>query len=161
MKKIFLSLTVGLISAYGNAQGCSDAGFCSIGSFKNTAASADEKYSNSLTFGSAFGIGEQSVFVVTPYLQFDKKLNKGWQIQAKVTYNNANKYGYSISGLGDGYVIGVKSWDNKHKGKNAINFGLKFPLNNADNKSNGTILPLAYQSTLETTDLIVGLCYSK
>ena len=156
MRKIFLSLTIALISIYANAQGCSDAGFCSIGSFKNTAASSNDKSNTSLTFGSAFGVGEQSVFVVTPYLQLDKKLKKDWQIQAKITYNNASKDGYSIGGLGDGYVIGVKSWSNKHQGKNAINFGIKFPLNNADNKSNGTSLPLAYQSTLETTDLIVG-----
>lgn len=144
------------MSIHSNAQGCSDAGFCSIGSFKNTSAGLNDKSNTSLTFGSAFGVGEQSVFVVTPYLQLDKKFNKGWQIQAKVTYNIASKDGYSIYGLGDGFVIGGKSWDNKHQGKNTINFGLKFPLNNADIKSNGTSLPLAYQTTLETTDLILG-----
>lgn len=156
MKKIFLSFIIVVTSIYSNAQGCSDAGFCSIGSFKNTASSLNDKSSNSVTFGSTFGIGEQAVFVTTPYLQFDKTLNKDWQVQAKITYNNASKNGYSIGGLGDGYVIGVKSWGNKHQGKNSVNVGLKFPLNNADIKSNGTSLPLAYQPTLATTDLIIG-----
>jgi hypothetical protein len=156
MKKIFLSLAIVLMSIYSNAQGCSDAGFCSIGSFKNTTAGLNDKSNTSLTFGSAFGIGEHAVFVTTPYIQLDKNLKKDWQIQAKTTYNKVDKYGYSVSGLGDAYVTGIKFWNNKHKGKNAVNFGIKFPLNNADNKSNGTSLPLAYQTTLETTDLIIG-----
>ncbi len=156
MKKIILSITILFINCCAIAQGCSDAGFCSVGSFKNTAAGSNDKSNTSLTLGSAFGVGEHAVFVTTPYIQLDKNFKKDWQLQAKITYNNVSKYGYAVSGFGDGYLIGIKSWNNKHQGKNAVNFGIKFPLNNADNKSNGTSLPLAYQTTLETTDLIVG-----
>ncbi len=79
------------------------------------------------------------------------------QIQTKITYNSASKFSYSISGLGDAYLIATKTWGNKNKGKDAISFGIKFPLNNSDNKSNNAIsLPLAYQTTLGTTDFILG-----
>ena len=84
MKHLFLLIFVVVVSNNIYSQGCSDAGFCSIGSIKNSANSSSK---NSLSFGAAFGIGEQSVFVTTPYLQYDLGLKNDFETPSIILYS--------------------------------------------------------------------------
>lgn len=146
-------------SQFSFAQGCSDAGFCSIGSFSSYQENnKDQKNQSSLRIGNAFGVGEQSINVITPYLQFDQQF-KDFQLQVKATYNSTSKNNYSIAALGDLFVVGTKSYSNKSGSKTLINVGIKFPLGNEDEKSAGQSLPMAYQATLGTIDAIAGITY--
>ena len=150
MKKLFLFIAVSLFSKAIIAQGCSDAGFCTIGTFANTQKNADE-----LKVGSAFGVGEQSINIVTPYVQYNKNF-ANFQLQVKANFNSASKNNYNVTQLGDVFVLGISSFKKKGSGQLYLNYGFKFPLGNED-YNNGVALPLAYQSTLGTIDFITGL----
>lgn len=160
MKKIILAAFALSTFQFSNAQGCSDAGFCSIGSFASLNKNNISTTNSSLRLGTAIGIGEQSINVITPYIQFDQQF-KDFQLQVKATYNSASKNNYSISGIGDLFIVGTKTYNNKNGSKILLNAGLKLPLGNEDSKSNGTSLPMAYQSTLGTVDAIAGITYQK
>ena len=160
MKKIFSFVIALSIFQFSNAQGCSDAGFCSIGSFASHNKNNITSNISSLRLGTAIGIGEQSMNIITPYIQFDQQF-KDFQLQVKANYNSASKNNYSISGIGDLFIVGTKTYNNKNGSKILLNAGLKLPLGNEDSKSNGTSLPMAYQSTLGTFDVIAGITYQK
>lgn len=161
MKKIILSIILSASTYLSFSQGCSDAGFCSIGSVANNteANTAKTQLNKSFKLGSSFGIGEQEITVVTPYLQYEQALKNNWQVQLKATYNSASKNEFSTSDFGDIFFVVTKSWKHKKDGNFIANLGLKLPLGNDDKKSNGQNLPLAFQSTLGTTDIIAGLTY--
>ncbi len=159
MKKIILAVFALSTFQISIAQGCSDAGFCSVGSFASHQKNNDAvKNQSTIKLGSAFGIGEQSINVITPYFQFNQQF-KDFQLQVKATYNSASKNSYSISTIGDLFLIASKSIANKNGSKTIFNAGLKLPLGNEDSKSNGQSLPLAFQSTLGTVDFITGITY--
>lgn len=159
MKKILFIFVALATCQFTYSQGCSDAGFCSIGSFSSHQKNNEgQKNQSSLRIGNAFGVGEQSINVITPYLQFDQQF-KDFQLQVKATYNSSSKNNYSIAALGDLFVVGTKSHNNKNGSKTLINVGIKFPLGNEDEKSAGQSLPMAYQATLGTIDAIAGITY--
>ncbi len=161
MKKVFVSIISLAIANFSIAQGCSDAGFCSIGSFSSHQKNKTvNTHQSTLRMGNAFGVGEQSMNIITPYIQFDQQF-KDFQLQVKANYNSASKNNYSISGIGDLFIVGTKTYNNKNGSKILINAGVKVPLGNEDSKSNGTSLPMAYQSTLGTVDAIAGITYQK
>ena len=161
MKKILFIVVALATCQFAYSQGCSDAGFCSVGSFaSHSKNSSSQKNQSSFRLGSAFGVGEESLNITTPYIQFDQQFND-WQLQIKATHNSASKNNYSVSGIGDLFLVGTKSIKNKNGSNLQINFGLKIPLGNEDSKSSGVSLPLAYQSTLGTFDVIGGVTYQK
>ncbi|MBS4043612.1 MAG: hypothetical protein KGZ59_07330 [Chitinophagaceae bacterium] len=161
MKKIFAIIISIAIVHTSIAQGCSDAGFCSIGSFSSHQKNKIvNNHQSTLRVGNAFGVGEQSMSIITPYIQFDQQFNN-FQLQVKATYNSSSKNNYSIADIGDLFVVGTKTYTNKNGSKILINAGIKFPLGNEDNKSNNQSLPMAYQSTLGTVDAIAGITYQK
>ena len=64
MKKVlFLFLSLSLcLAAF--SQGCSDAGFCSLGILKNNTAGTGKKYS--ISIGANYGAGEQNTRTFQP-----------------------------------------------------------------------------------------------
>ena len=159
MKNILLIITVfGSFSIY--AQGCSDAGFCSVG---NTFTDEIIKTKNQLDFGAIIGSGEQEISYFSPYVTYTRNFSKSFSISAKLTYSNADGDFGSNGQLGDAFVIGNYTFKEKNAKTWSTLFGLKIPLTNSDTKIDGVAVPLAYQSSLGTYDLIagVGLNYKK
>jgi hypothetical protein len=149
MKKILLFLL--LLPAYeAMAQGCSDAGFCSIG---NLSQRSTLPLKRKLTFISAAGKGDEGVLVITPGIQYDVHVSSRWDLQAKVTTGYAHGSLGSAFGLGDLAVSGVYNLPEKNGWTSSAALGFKVPLNNGDLKG----LPMQYQSSLGTADLITGL----
>lgn len=141
------------------AQGCSDAGFCSIGSFKS-GVSKDSALRSSISVGSSFGQGDDAVFVVTPYLQYDVHINRQWSVQTKVTANYANGNLGSATNVGDVFITGTY---NSRLGKRwgiQYTVGTKIPFNASNLSSKGRPLPMQYQSSLGTVDAIAGVTVS-
>lgn len=145
-----------LISAKLPAQGCSDAGFCTMGSIKanplDSASDAKNKFSVLLTNG----IGDQGVFVFTPGLQYDFTSGKHWDFQAKITANYASGNLGTVAGAGDLFLSSTYLLSQNKKIKNSLTIGVKLPLNQSDLKVNQEPLPMQYQSSLGTTDLVLG-----
>lgn len=139
------------------AQGCSDAGFCTIGGIKTQDSDSTNSKKQSISVLLPFGQGDEGVMVYTPSIQYDRKLGKQWAIQAKLTANYATGKLGDATGLGDIFLATTYSPSSKHKWKTAFTFGTKIPLNNSNLTTNGRALPLQYQSSLGTVDIIAGI----
>jgi hypothetical protein len=157
---IFLFLLGFSLLAYnGNAQGCSDAGFCTIGAFKpevNPTGKGEKQHKHRITFLTPIGQGDDDVLVWTPGLQYDYFTSNGWNFQGKLTGNYADGSLGSAYGAGDIYLSASKANPIKNNWQISYTLGFKIPLNAANASNEGMPLPMQYQSSLGTFDLIAG-----
>lgn len=151
MKKIILIFIVTPVFIL-KAQGCSDAGICTAGN----GFDEPKETKNSLEFGSIFGAGEADVRYFSPYATYTRQLTAGFAISAKVTYSLASGNFGKRGQFGDAYLIGNYKWKTEKTAKWSTLFGMKFPFTRSNLKINGYSLPLDYQASLGTFDLIVG-----
>lgn len=163
MKNILygLGLTLGLLANTGLesvGQGCSDAGVCTIGALKQHLPVDSSRQTFSILL--PVGIGDQLVLVITPALQYDRQLSAHWGIQGKLTTNYASGDLGQATGLGDLFLSGTYTVATKSSWRTALTLGLKLPLSTGNLTANGYSLPMQYQSSLGTVDLITGLSVS-
>jgi len=149
------------VTARVHAQGCSDAGFCSIGALgqQHTDSAANQK-SQQLTLLSTVGLGDEKVFVATPGVQYDVQFSRRWGIQAKLTTGYASGNLGSAIGLGDAIISGIYTMLSGQGWKTSVTAGIKIPLNRGNLQKEEKGLPLQYQSSLGTLDIITGLSVS-
>ena len=152
MKNI-LSIALFLVFALSRAQGCSDAGICSAGNSFNV---AEKEAKNNIEFGSIFGSGEADVTYFSPYITYTRKFTNRFALSTKVTYSQAQGSFGTRGQFGDAYLIGNYLWKTKKITKWSTLIGAKFPFTRSNLKINGYSLPLDYQASLGTFDLIVG-----
>lgn len=153
IKKIITACFI-FSSGYSIAQGCSDAGFCTLGNLNPLHQKTGKQ---KLTIGITNGIGDEGVYVLTPSLKYDYKINSAWEIQAKLTSNYSSGNLGSAFGLGDLFINAQHTFNAASKWKTSLLIGTKLPLNNANLMVNGKSLPMQYQSSLGTVDAIAGL----
>jgi hypothetical protein len=152
---IFILITLIQLSfhfAYG--QGCSDAGFCTINSFKPNGSDSVE-LNNQLKIGAFYGNADNSISVYGGYIEFNRQLNKKFVLDAKLTTIAQNGNDFSTFGLSDIFLnINYKASE-----KWKLTLGAKLPLSKANKIENNFALPMDYQSSLGTLDLILGIGY--
>ncbi|SEW57239.1 hypothetical protein [Chitinophaga arvensicola] len=158
----FLALVIVLFTAGGrlNAQGCSDAGFCSLGAPKEVSLSAKEK--QRIDIGTNIGTGEENTFTINPYLQYSQPLGSRFSVLGKVTATYATGFLGSSFSPGDLYGVATYKASREHAASQ-LRFlaGIKIPFTAADQKGAGGLsLPLDYQSSLGTYDVILGINYT-
>ncbi len=157
MKKNLFLILLSLLSCYGtNAQGCSDAGICSI---SNAHDEAEKR--NQFEVGTIAGEGEAGIRYLSPYAAYTLHWNRHWSASAKVTSSFAEGEFGKRGSVGDAFLklayipetAGTCSW--------TYTLGAKIPFNHANLKINNHPLPLDYQTSLGTFDLLaaVGLKY--
>lgn len=141
------------------AQGCSDAGFCSLGAMKDVNIRKSEK--QKIDIGSTVGFGEENTFTVNPYVQYNRLLGKRFTILGKVTATYAS--GFLGSGFSPGDFFSLLTYAVTQQGEKhdlKILAGVKVPFTSSNTKnSSGGALPLDYQSSLGTYDLVAGMNY--
>jgi hypothetical protein len=157
MNKIVI-FAFGLISFKSFAQGCSDAGFCSLG---DTHITQKENSKNGLEFGLGFASGEEEIAIFSQFVTYSRNVNSNLSLSLKVTGQSASKDGISNFNIGDAYLSGNYKFksDVEYK-KWSVLFGAKIPFTDANDTYNGFSLPMVYQSSLGTFDAIAGLNYS-
>lgn len=159
LKYIIPIITISFLSTFQvAAQGCSDAGFCTINSFKPEnvdSTEATKSTNNQLKIGGFFGNADRSISVYGVYLEYNRKINDKFGMDVKITSMSQNGNGISTFGLSDFFVNGSYKAFEKVK----FTLGMKLPLNNANRKENNNSLPMDYQSSLGTFDLLVGVGY--
>ncbi|WP_291287771.1 hypothetical protein [Flavobacterium sp.] len=142
------------------AQGCSDAGICSIGSAVNE---TDKKKNNSIEFATIVGKGDADVKYVSGYIGYSRIFNEKWSANAKVTSSYANGSFGSRGSVGDAFL--TANYRPVMKGSYQWSFtsGVKIPFNQSNLKINDHALPMDYQSSLGTFDFLgsVNLNYKK
>lgn len=149
--KFLIVLSLFFVFNPARAQGCSDAGICSIGSSFNE---NDAKKNNSIEFATILGKGDADVNYVSGYIGYNRIFNEKWSANAKVTSSYANGSFGGRGSLGDAFltanyapvVTGSYKW--------SFTSGLKIPFNQSNLKINDHPLPMDYQSSLGTFDFL-------
>lgn len=145
-----------LLNAVSYAQGCSDAGICSIG---NSFTPEAKKLKSLIEVGSIFGKGEADVSYISPYLLYKHNLTDQFSLSGRLTYSQATG-GFGTRGqFADAYLIGNYIFDSKNNSQWSSTLGIKIPFSSSNLKINDTPLPMDYQASLGTYDLIVGVDY--
>ncbi|HQZ25538.1 MAG TPA: hypothetical protein PLD18_09570 [Flavobacterium sp.] len=153
MKKVFLISAIILISNFAFAQGCSDAGICSIGhGFQST----DKDVKNTIEIATIFGAGESDVKYFSPYISYTRQINDKIELSTKVTFSTASGSFGTRGAFGDAFLIGKYSFAAKNNTQWSTLLGWKLPFTSSNLKINGYSLPLDYQSSLGTFDLFLG-----
>lgn len=146
-------MMISLLANKINAQGCSDAGICSI----NHGFQSDEKqFKNKLEFAAIYSLGEADLAYFSPYISYTKRFNDRFSFTSKVTFSTANGSFGTRSQFGDAFLIGNYTFKEKDKKQWSVLTGFKFPFTASNLKINGYSLPLDYQSSLGTIDLFLG-----
>ncbi len=159
MTKLKLSLIVITLLTFvlndAFCQGCSDAGFCTINNFKPNSKLSTEGSNNHLKFGLFFGKADHSIAVYGNYIEYSRQLNQKFGIDAKLTTLAQNGNDISVFGFSDIFLnANYRASDKMH-----LTLGAKLPLSKANKIHNNLPLPMNYQASLGTFDLIFGIGY--
>ncbi len=156
LKFVFIATalySLGIHHSYG--QGCSDAGFCTINSFKPNTTDSTKLLNNQFKIGAFYGKADNSISVYGTYLEYNRELSEKFGLDAKLTTIAQNGNGLSVFGLSDIFV------NANYKASERVKFtlGVKIPLSIADKAYDNRPLPMDYQASLGTLDLIFGIGY--
>jgi hypothetical protein len=158
MKNIISIITFILLThsiSFLNAQGCSDAGFCTINSFKPQNNDSTKHYKNQLKLGISYGKADKSIIAIATYIEYNRAINDKFSFDLKITGLNQNGNNISRSGLSDIFINA--NFSLKKQLKTIV--GLKLPLSSSNEMLGIIPLPMDYQSSLGTVDLIIGSAY--
>lgn len=156
MKAIILCLIIILPCMYIHAQGCSDAGICTIEALKPAASSIEMQKSSKVSAGFSVGSADYGITVFGGNLGYSGRLTERFSLDAKVTCLSQSGNDIGVAGPGDVFInvnYGVSQ-------KFILTAGTKIPLTKADKKFDGVPLPMDYQSSLGTFDLLAGIKYN-
>ncbi len=138
-----------------SAQGCSDAGFCTMGGLH--LSDNDETQSNSiLTLGTFFGLADNAILVSGALIDYQYSFSKEFFAGIRATSLLQSGKQTSQFGLSDVFVNA--GW-NVSSSLSVVG-GVKLPLQNSDRMLDFRPLPMDFQSSLGTIDVIGGVSYS-
>jgi hypothetical protein len=151
-----------IISAFaieGKAQGCSDAGFCSINGVKPLNNDDDDslKLMNSLTAGVSVGNTRYDVWIITSYLEYSRYLTQKWIVSLKMSGEYRSGSFTNLTGFSDAFLTTAYAFPSDF----TLIAGVKIPFNDANKSNEQRSMPMAYQTSLGTYDGILGLRYKE
>lgn len=149
---VFLILT---IHSFVSAQGCSDAGFCTMSGLKPTHLT-EQINGTTITIGSNVGLADYGILVAGSVFDVQHTFSPSFTAGAKVISLLQSGKQTTQFGLSDVFVNGAWNVDNIF----SVIGGIKIPLSSANKTLNGKSLPMDYQSSLGTVDAIVGIAFS-
>lgn len=159
MIRLLLTLCLSLFALQTVGQGCSDAGFCTMGAMK-----PDQPFNKKIqlklrAMEMSFYRGTTTLtpIVYVANLDLSFSLNQKNSFQVKLPYQAITGRLANTDGIGD---ISLSFTRNIHTTERFdINFslGAKIPTNASDKSIDGFPLPMYYQTSLGTYDLISGV----
>ncbi|MFN7708466.1 MAG: hypothetical protein ACK5QE_07385 [Sphingobacteriia bacterium] len=154
---VYLLLVAVLMPTLAKAQGCSDAGFCTI---TGSHGQSIDSLHNRLEIGNVYAVAEEDVQVNTQYITYRRQFGARWAASVKTTFSTAWGNFGTRGHFGDVYGTGFYTLSHPSVPKkvmwNAL-LGVKVPTNLGNLKINQNPLPIVYQSSLGTVDAIAGL----
>jgi hypothetical protein len=154
--KAILSISLCLLSTISaNSQGCSDAGFCTAGSIKPTNQSGNA-FKNSIGFTLGYALGERGTQIITPQFEPNIRINDRSMVQIKIPMVFIKGDLASVNGLGDAILSYNYLFDSLAKYPIMLTVGTRIATGTASLKNENIPLPMPYQLSLGTTDLILG-----
>ena len=148
-----------LLSSSVNGQGCSDAGFCTMNSFKpnsnDSLMASSSKQANQIKIGVSYGQADYSIIAIGGYIEYNRIIGEKIGIDTKLTTLSQNGNGISTFGVSDLFLNMNYEPIKKFK----LSVGGKIPLMDGNRTENNLSLPMDYQSSLGTFDLLLGVGY--
>jgi hypothetical protein len=147
------------ITLTAKAQGCSDAGFCTMGAMK-----PDQPFNKKIelrlrSMEISFYRGTTTltpiVYVATADMSFS--LNSKTTFQVKLPYQAVKGRLATTSGMGDISLCLTRNLHTTEKLDVNFSLGTKIPSNHSNKSTNGLPLPMYYQTSLGTYDFISGI----
>ncbi|MCC7298124.1 MAG: hypothetical protein IT244_07295, partial [Bacteroidia bacterium] len=89
-----------------HAQGCSDAGFCTINSVKPSTTDSNAQYKNDIKIAGFIGGADHSIGVRGAYLDYSRRLNNKFGFDLRVTTLGQSGNGITTFGFSDVFVNG-------------------------------------------------------
>ena len=161
LHKIFFGAFAFLMVQLSLGQGCSDAGFCTMGALR-----PDQPYQQrgnlklrSLQFTQYMGITRFQDLIHVSNLEFNISLPKEIELQAKLPYQFINGPLGSNNSLSDISLGLTRPITRQEKFAILASVGTKLPTNKADVSRDGAHLPMYYQTSLGTIDFIAGISF--
>ena len=158
-EKIVLILFVVLVIPEGVfAQGCSDAGFCTVSTI-NPSSNLDTINQEKSYFktGLTVGSSQYNVTAINPYLEYDFSIHKKVILSTKGVYSIRTGPVVTTNSLSDLFF----SLNYRISTHFSTVVAVKVPLNKADFSEHNRDLPMSYQTSLGTTDFIYGISFSR
>lgn len=156
IKILFMAIAILFLHNNILAQGCSDAGFCTINSFKPNHNDSTPVYKNQIKTGLFLGKADNNILAYGNYLEYNRTIKDNLGIDIKLT--SLGQGGNDIGTLGIADLFVTLNYQTGKKLKWIG--GLKVPLTTADKSKNNLALPMDYQASLGTFDLIFGIGYA-
>jgi hypothetical protein len=143
------------------SQGCSDAGFCTMGAMK-----PDQPFNKKLEFKLRSmeisfyrGTTLLTPVIYTATADMTFSLNRKSAFQLKLPYQTVSGTLAKTSGPGDISLCFTRSLIMAEKYDVNLSVGTKIPTNKSDKETDGLPLPMYYQTSLGTYDFIAGISY--
>lgn len=158
--KLLFFIILSVIFTYqSNGQGCSDAGFCTMGAMRPN--QPDVKASNvklrSVELSHYTGYTKFADYINAVTADMNFSIGKKYGAQVKMPYFYVNGPLGKSNGLGDISLSVTRNIISKLNYQVNFSVGTKIPSNNSNLKSNDARpLPMYYQSSLGTYDFIFG-----
>lgn len=142
------------------AQGCSDAGFCTMGAMKpnQTFNKKLDIRLQSIEISQGYGFTKFGTHIWATTLDANFSFNTKTAFQVKLPYMFTSGRLGDTHGLSDISLSLTRNVFNNEKYQIGITFGTKIPTNrsNLTNRETGAPLPMYYQTSLGSYDLIFG-----
>lgn len=156
-----------LISLKSFSQGCSDAGVCTMGSLRSDALPAKglrdstaRELKHSLVITPAISFGEQNTVNFTPTIDATFQLHKRFHANVKTGFNLTTGDLGVAYGASDLFVNGIVYFIKSDSMNFSFIAGGKFAVDKPDFKIDNEVLPLSYQSSVGTQDILFGLAFN-
>lgn len=144
-------------------QGCSDAGVCTAGPIgevtlhTDSSTTAEPRHFARLTFSYALGERSTTILQVVPEVSIGATERLSFQLKVP-TISVSGDLG-SNSGLGDPVLTASYQFIKKDQERLDGLVGVKLNSGDANAQLDGRPLPMPYQTSLGTTDLLLGISY--
>lgn len=159
MRSLIFTVALCLTMSMAYAQGCSDAGFCTMGAMK-----PDQPYNKRInlklkTVELSYYRGTTTLtpIVYVANLDFNFSLNARNALQVKVPYQWVNGQLANTGSIGDISLCYTRSLYSSDRFDVNASFGAKLPTNNSNFTDGVNPLPMYYQTSLGTYDVIAGI----
>lgn len=160
LRFLFLVILVFFISLNSFSQGCSDAGFCTLGAMK-----PNQNYSRkvnlklrSIEFNTYYGLTMFHLAVYNMSADVNIGITDKITAQVKLPYQYVDGLLANTHGLGDISLSATRNIFSTDKFQINFSLGAKIPTGKSNKKSDeGLPLPSYYQTTLGTWDFIAGV----
>ncbi len=144
-----------MITSISYSQGCSDAGVCSATQQFDTPQ--DKKINHHFSLTPSVGLGDQQSWVFASVFSYQLQTQKGWSVGLVLPYSITTGNLGTTSGIGD-FILSLNIPFLK-KENHQVNWLVagKMATSNANKMINNQALPMIYQQSSGTNDLISSI----